>query len=72
MRRVPDVFDYEDALEQGEFHHDQRLPRCNRCGSLDVRWRQQSGRWVLFSLTPGIEHVCEISTEGFGPVKERD
>jgi hypothetical protein len=35
--------------------------RCNRCGSTDVRWRQQTGKWVLFSLTPGVEHVCTIA-----------
>ncbi len=31
---------------------------CHRCGSTDVRWRQQGGRWVLFSLQPGVEHAC--------------
>lgn len=34
--------------------------RCNRCGSIDVRWRQQGGQWVLFSLTPGVQHVCPV------------
>ncbi len=33
-------------------------PKCKRCGATDVRWRQQGGRWVLFSLTPGVEHMC--------------
>lgn len=37
--------------------------RCNRCGSTDVRWRQQTGRWVLFSLKPGVEHVCPIADD---------
>lgn len=32
--------------------------RCKQCGSTDVRWRQQTGRWVLFSLQPGVEHKC--------------
>lgn len=32
--------------------------RCNRCGSTDVRWRQQTGQWVLFSNEPGKEHEC--------------
>ncbi len=32
--------------------------RCKQCGSTAVRWRQQTGRWVLFSDKPGIEHVC--------------
>jgi len=45
-------------------------PKCKRCGSEDVRWRQQGGKWVLFSLTPGEEHVCEISTDGFEEVPE--
>ena len=35
-------------------------PRCNRCGSTDVRWRQQTGKWVLFSLKPGVVHQCPI------------
>lgn len=35
-----------------------RPPRCKFCGSTDVRWRQQTGKWVLFSLQPGIEHRC--------------
>ena len=34
-------------------------PRCKFCGSTDVRWRQQGGRWVLFSLQPGVVHTCE-------------
>jgi hypothetical protein len=53
--RTPDAFDYEDAEEQGS---DPRPPRCNRCGSEDVRWRQQGGKWVLFSLQPGVVHSC--------------
>jgi hypothetical protein len=46
-----------------------RLPRCNRCGSTDVRWRQQGGKWVLFSLQPGVVHVCEPSADDFSEVK---
>lgn len=42
---------------------------CNRCGSLDVRWRQQSGKWVLFSLQPGVVHVCEPDADDFSEVK---
>lgn len=37
---------------------DEYEPECRICGSTDVRWRQQNGRWVLFSLTPGVEHQC--------------
>jgi hypothetical protein len=40
-------------------------PRCRHCGSTDVRWRQQGERWVLFSLTPGVEHVCRVSANVF-------
>jgi hypothetical protein len=40
-----------------------RAPKCNRCGSTQVRWRQQGGKWVLFSLKPGIEHVCPVVDE---------
>lgn len=42
---------------------------CQRCGSPDVRWRQQSGKWVLFSLQPGVEHRCPIP-DGFDVVPE--
>lgn len=48
-----DNFDDQDDDEE------QRQPRCKRCGSTDVRWRQQGGRWVLFSLQPGVEHHCD-------------
>ena len=53
--RVPDVFDRQDADDDPpEFGG----TRCPDCGSTEVRWRQQGGRWVLFSLKPGVEHVC--------------
>lgn len=42
---------------------------CHRCGSTEVRWRQQGGRWVLFSLQPGVEHRCPI-IDGFEMVTE--
>ena len=45
--------------DEDEDEDDERPPlRCKRCGSTDVRWRQQGGRWVLFSLQPGVEHKC--------------
>lgn len=62
----PDLFDRDND----ELDIERREPRCNRCGSPDVRWRQQGGRWVLFSLTPGQEHACEINADGFGKVEE--
>lgn len=43
--------------------------RCKQCGSTDVRWRQQGGKWVLFSLAPGVPHVCPIK-DGFDVVPE--
>ncbi len=45
-------------------------PKCNRCGSTDVRWRQQGGKWVMFSMQPGVEHVCELSGDDFDVVPE--
>lgn len=54
--RVPDVFDREDDEEQGEPR--QQL-KCKRCGSTDVRWRMQNGRWTLFSSKPGVLHTCQ-------------
>lgn len=47
-----------------------REPRCNRCGSTDVRWRQQTGKWVLFSNEPGKVHVCDLSDDDFDVVPE--
>lgn len=43
-----------------------REPRCEFCGATDVRWRQQTGKWVLFSLTPGVEHACPGVTDDSG------
>lgn len=40
-----------------------RVTQCKRCGSTDVRWRQQGGKWVLFSLQPGVEHRCPIQDD---------
>ena len=59
-----------DAWDNQEPDIERREPQCNRCGSTDVRWRQQNGRWVLFSLQPGVEHRCEIDTSDFGAVPE--
>lgn len=59
---------FDDAEYEAQYDHD-RQPRCNRCGSEQVRWRQQTGKWVLFSLQPGVEHVCELKDD-FGVVKE--
>ena len=57
----PDDFgDYEPEYEPKEL-------ACKRCGSTDVRWRQQGGKWVLFSLEPGKMHVCPIEDD-FGVV----
>ncbi len=41
--------------------------RCKRCGSTDVRWRRQTGKWVLFSMRPGVEHRCD-PTDDFSEV----
>jgi hypothetical protein len=64
--RPPDIFDRFDDEEERE---GPRVPRCNRCGSTEVRWRQQTGKWVLFALQPGKEHVCEIPDD-FDVVQE--
>lgn len=53
------------------FEHTSRDPRCNRCGSTDVRWRQQTGRWVLFSSQPGVVHVCSApNADAFDVIEE--
>lgn len=40
-----------------------RAPTCRTCGSTEVRWRQQGGKWVLFSLEPGKLHECDLADE---------
>lgn len=51
--------DYEDEHIYGNRRDEaHRQPRCKTCGSSEVRWRQQGGKWVLFSLQPGVEHQC--------------
>lgn len=63
-------------MEAAEYDYDydpedrRPAPRCNRCGSTDVRWRQQTGKWVLFSLEPGKLHVCDLSDDDFDVVPE--
>lgn len=52
-----EMFDNDDGIGDHD-EHERRPVRCKRCGSTDVRWRQQTGRWVLFSLQPGVEHRC--------------
>lgn len=51
--RISDYFDRQHGRDEP-----QPAPHCKRCGSTDVRWRQQGGRWVLFSLKPGVVHSC--------------
>jgi hypothetical protein len=50
--------EYDDDDDDDD--EDDYVPRCNRCGSTDVRWRQQTGKWMLFSNKPGKLHVCPI------------
>lgn len=52
-----------DDSGEDEFANTRPGPVCDRCGSTEVRWRQQGGRWVLFSLQPGKEHVCPVKDE---------
>jgi hypothetical protein len=52
-----------DEYEYDEQERGPRQPKCNRCGSTDVRWRMQSGKWTLFSSKPGVEHVCPIKDD---------
>lgn len=49
-----------DAMINGTHRRDRvsRETKCKRCGSTDVRWRQQGGKWVLFSMQPGVVHRC--------------
>lgn len=54
---------FDDRSLDDEYHPRPKA-RCNRCGSADVRWRQQTGKWVLFNLGVG-EHVCPIDDSSF-------
>ena len=59
MTWTPKFFDsYED--DKGTPYQSRNAPvtRCSRCGSTAVRWRQQTGKWTLFSLQPGVLHEC--------------
>jgi len=61
---------YSDPDEEGEWGGRQPSePTCKFCGDEEVRWRQQGGKWVLFSLQPGVEHKCPIP-DGFDVVPE--
>ncbi len=62
---------YDTNIERDPWrsNEDPPEPKCKRCGSTDVRWRQQGGKWVLFSLEPGVVHVCPIR-DGFDVVPE--
>ena len=50
----------DDCAYDYDYETDRPQPQCDRCGSYDVRWRQQGGKWVLFSLKPGVVHQCPI------------
>lgn len=56
-----------DSGPENKFAETRPGPSCNKCGSADVRWRQQGGKWVLFSLQPGVVHVCDNSDD-FAPL----
>lgn len=49
----------------GRTHAEPPPPRCKHCGATDVRWRQQTGGWVLFSFKPGVVHECKVSPNVF-------
>lgn len=55
--------DYDRWLDEEDFERHRPPLTCKRCGSTDVRWRQQGGKWVLFSLTPGKLHECDLADE---------
>ena len=64
MGRMP--FNDTNVWNKPEYDEDEHENlRCKFCGSTDVRWRQQGGKWVLFSLTPGVLHVCPLSDDDF-------
>jgi len=50
--------------------HNPKVLRCKACGSDEVRWRQQGGKWVLFSNLPGVVHQCNVDDSDFTAVPE--
>lgn len=61
MSFFDDWFPFSDEWEDDDSEpywetHPRRI-KCDRCGG-GVRWRQQGGKWVLFSLQPGVVHQC--------------
>ena len=66
-----EAFDLGIVDHLGRYEHVPMFPRhgttlrCKKCGSTDVRWRQQGGKWVLFSLQPGVVHTCELKADDF-------
>lgn len=54
------IWEMEEEPDENQDDISARPPlKCKRCGSEDVRWRHQGGRWVMFSLTPGVLHKCQ-------------
>jgi hypothetical protein len=50
--------DFDEEYDGECYGQLRRTVRCRVCGSTDVRWRQQTGKWMLFSTTPGVIHEC--------------
>ena len=62
------MMDYEQPVHEFDMHgkpfKKKRPPlHCKACGSTDVRWRLQGGEWTMFSMRPGILHVCDTSED---------
>lgn len=62
------MMDYEQPVYEldmyGKPFNKERPPlRCKSCGSTDVRWRLQGGERTMFSMQPGILHVCDTSED---------
>lgn len=62
MSRASDRAQFENDVYES-FEDFDEVPHCRECGSEDVRWRQQGGKWVLFSLEPGKLHVCPVADD---------
>lgn len=56
--------DYDYDYDPSDLDRDEpRPPRCKFCGSTDVRWRMQTGKWTLFDSKPGVLHTCPIKDD---------
>jgi hypothetical protein len=69
-----DMYESFDSFDEEEDEQrDREEPQCKYCGSTDVRWRLQTGKWTLFDMQPGKLHLCRgrPSADDFDVIEEK-